>query len=188
VSPAAETISTAAVAVVAHSAVTESAQSGVVATSTFNVPGSLFSVDSASATFGNSGTQDTDAAKASADAPLDMQTMLDAVQAFDGNTPASVGPTQASPGGQQANETASPSTSGQELTSWMLTNALLQFHLDTIDGRDAGDAAANFSLGDAAFAGIGTSLTHQSTGLETFGSRTPMLSTFSGLQEGFARL
>ena len=83
---------------------------------------------------------------------------------------------------------ASGRSAGQELTSWALTNALLQFHLESVDGRDSGEGPADFSLGNPAFAGIGASLAYQGPGLEAFGSRASGLATFSGLQEGFTRL
>ena len=174
--------------VVAPKTVSESTQGGVLQASTFSDPNSLFRGNSASPTFVSSESHDTDFARVNADAPLDMQTMLDAVQSFDAATPAPVGSAQSFSSRQQADEPAARDTSRQELTSWALTNALLQFHLDTIDGRDSGDGAADFSFGDTAFAGVGASLTHQGTGFETFGSRSPTLSTFSGLQEGFTRL
>ena len=167
------------------------AQAGEVAASPFNDLRLLFRDDIAGLSFGKSESREAEDTRGNnTDAPLDMQTMLDAVQAFDaGSSPgASGGPAQSSSTGPQSERAGPPGASGQELTSWALTNALLQFHLETVDGRDAADGPADFSLGDPALASIGAAFARQGSGLEVFGMRSPALSTFSGLQEGFTRL
>ena len=181
----------AAVEAVAPVRTSDASQSGVLAASQYSDPSLLFRGDPATPPFTSPESRNSEGARASADVPLDMQTMLDAVQAFDAGAPAAVPVGQSrlfSTAPQAERAAGSERTSGPELTSWALTNALLQFHLENVNGRDTSEGPADFSLGNPAFAAIGASLTHQGPGLEAFGSRTPALSTFSGLQEGFTRL
>jgi Ca2+-binding RTX toxin-like protein len=185
------TVPAAGFAVIAPLTATDASPNGVLSPSLPSDLSLLFRNDPVTLSFSSPESQESEGARAAADAPLDMQTMLDAVQAFD------AAPSSPAPGGQTQSFSTVLRTegsgggervSGPELTSWALTNALLQFHLDHVDGRDNGDGPADFSLVAPAFSGIGGSLTHQGPGLEAFGSRTPALSTFSGLQEGFTRL
>ncbi len=125
--------------------------------------------------------------RASRGAPLNLQTLLDALDAFDApatiDTDVSVsGHSSATGSGAQRAE-----PTGTALTSIALTNALLQFHLQKSDGSGAPDGAAEWYPTSDTFSGAGIATT-QSFGLPSFSRQTGGLPTFAGLQEGFARL
>ena len=167
----------------------DASQGGVLAAPLSNDLNLLFRDVTARSSFGSPEIQEAENSRGQPDAPLDMQTLMDAVQAFEAGSPAAGGRTQAqsSNAGSQSDLSAQDAT-GQGLTSWALTNALLQFHLESIEGRDGAAGLADFSAVDSALAVIGAALGRPGTGLETFGMRSPGLATFSGLQEGFTRL
>ncbi len=118
--------------------------------------------------------------------PLDMQSMLDAMEEFDAAT--------ASPTARQmlpARETSQSDPvvrSDSTLTSLALTNALLMFHLEQSDARGVPDGAAEWFQQTDALAGIGVASGLSSFGPTSFGRQAPGLATFAGLQEGFTRL
>ncbi len=122
-------------------------------------------------------------------APLDLQTLLEAVEAFSsgqaGPARENDAPSQIYARVQAREDQALANSPG--INSWVLTNALLQFHLEQAAG--AGDAPiADAALPTSLLASLSTALGRQSLSLPAFGQQAPSLSTFSGLQEGFTRL
>lgn len=121
-------------------------------------------------------------------APLELQSVVDAVEAFDAGGFA-VRAEVPSPGASapQPTDRSGPSPAGPpEVNSWVLTNALLQFHLEQAGAGDAPgeDGGAPSRLLEA----LSVPLARQSLSLPSFGQQAPSLATFSGLQEGFTRL
>lgn len=123
-------------------------------------------------------------------APPDLQTMLDAIQAFNTLTPGGVRPGSVATARSlpRAGESEDDARSGSALTSLALTNALLLFHLQQSEDRGVPDGAAEWFQQTDAFAGIGVASGLSSFGPTSFGRQTPGLATFAGLQEGFTRL
>ena len=74
------------------------------------------------------------------------------------------------------------------LTSWEVTNALLEFHLSAIDDMALGGDLAYWYGRDRSFAGISLAAAQQVIGAPGFGSDAQTLRPFSGLQEGFVKL
>lgn len=74
------------------------------------------------------------------------------------------------------------------LTSWALTNALLQFHLSGSDDEALGGDLAYWYGKNASFTGIGLHSAQQVIGAAGFGADAQTLRPFSGLQEGFVKL
>jgi len=74
------------------------------------------------------------------------------------------------------------------LTSWTLTNALLQFHLSGSDDSALGGDLAYWYGKNAGFTGIGLQAAQQVIGSPGFGSDAQQLHAFSGLQDGFVKL
>jgi Ca2+-binding RTX toxin-like protein len=74
------------------------------------------------------------------------------------------------------------------LTSWALTNALLQFHLTGADDAALGGDLAYWYARRRSFNGIGLAAAQQVIGAAEFGSEAQSLRPFSGLQEGFVKL
>lgn len=74
------------------------------------------------------------------------------------------------------------------LTSWALTNALLDFHLAAIDGAAIGGDLAYWYSRNRGFAGIGIRAAQEVIGAPGFGSDAQTLRPFWGLQEGLVRL
>ena len=74
------------------------------------------------------------------------------------------------------------------LTSWALTNALLQFHLSGSDDAAIGGDLAYWYGKNGSLQGIGVQAAEQVIGAPGFGSEAESLHAFSGLQDGFARL
>lgn len=76
------------------------------------------------------------------------------------------------------------------LTSWALTNALLQFRMDNADEAallgGPSDSIGRFGGGSLAYAGLGSAQTN--LGLPGFGSDAQNLRSFSGLSEGMVAL
>jgi Ca2+-binding RTX toxin-like protein len=122
--------------------------------------------------------------------PLDMETLQGAIDAFDAQ-PFGSGPAQGSPASGTQSERADQLAEAQAspaLTSWALTNALLQFYLDRPDAPGILDGIAD-GVGPAnAFAGMGIAQGLAPLGPSAYGRPTQFLQTFSGLQEGFQRL
>ncbi len=132
-------------------------------------------------------TAETESEREESSRPLDLLTMLEAVEAFSagegGNQP-NTG--NAQPENERRTVSDSPSTQGQ-LTSWALTNALIQFHLEHGDETGAGDAPGDSGRFQA-LAGITGQTSQQGLGLSGLGIRGQGFSSLSGLQEGFTHL
>jgi hypothetical protein len=105
---------------------------------------------------------------------LDLQIVADAVETFDflGLVSAYDAARAQSPG----------------LTSWAITNALLQFHLSSSDGEAIGGDLANWYAKTGSFAGLSVSAGQEALGTPGFGADAQALRPFAGLQEGFAKL
>jgi Ca2+-binding RTX toxin-like protein len=74
------------------------------------------------------------------------------------------------------------------LTSWALTNALLQFHLSGADDMAIGSDLAYWYGRKNGFSGISLAAAQQVIGAAGFGSDAQSLRPFDGLQEGFVKL
>jgi Ca2+-binding RTX toxin-like protein len=74
------------------------------------------------------------------------------------------------------------------LTSWAVTNALLQFHLSGADDFALGGDLAYWYGKNGSLAGIGLAAAQQVIGAAGFGSEAQTLRPFSGLQEGLVKL
>jgi Ca2+-binding RTX toxin-like protein len=74
------------------------------------------------------------------------------------------------------------------LTSWALTNALLDFHLSGSDDAALGGDLAYWYARNGGFTGIGLNSAQASIGAPGFGSDAQSLHAFSGLQEGLVKL
>ncbi len=74
------------------------------------------------------------------------------------------------------------------LTSWALTNALLQFHIAGRDDAAIGGDLAYWYGNKGSFAGMSIAAAQQVIGAAGFGSDAQSLRPFSGLQDGFIKL
>jgi hypothetical protein len=74
------------------------------------------------------------------------------------------------------------------LTSWAITNALLQFHLAAMDDAALGGDLAYWYGRKNSFSGLSLSAAQQAIGAPGFGSDAQTLRPFDGLQEGFVKL
>jgi len=74
------------------------------------------------------------------------------------------------------------------LTSWALTNALLQFHLSGSDDSALGGDLAYWYGRNGNFSGISLQAAQQTIGAAGFGSEAQTLRPFTGLQDGFVKL
>jgi Ca2+-binding RTX toxin-like protein len=74
------------------------------------------------------------------------------------------------------------------LTSWQVTNALLQFHLAGADDAALGGDLAYWYARNRGFAGLSVETAQQVIGAPGFGAEAQSLRPFIGLQEGFAKL
>ena len=74
------------------------------------------------------------------------------------------------------------------LTSWAVTNALLQFHLSGSDDAALGGDLAYWYGRNGALTGISLQAAQQVIGASGFGSDAQTLRPFSGLQDGFVKL
>ncbi len=79
-------------------------------------------------------------------------------------------------------------TSSPGLTSWQVTNALLEYHLWGADDMALGGDLAYWYGRNRSLAGFSLSAAQQVIGAPNFGSDAQSLHAFSGLQEGFAKL
>jgi hypothetical protein len=82
----------------------------------------------------------------------------------------------------------SASAESPGLTSWAMTNALLQFHLSGMDDMALGGDLAYWYGKKNNFSGISLSAAEQVIGAEGFGADAQTLHPFNGLQEGFVKL
>jgi hypothetical protein len=74
------------------------------------------------------------------------------------------------------------------LTSWALTNALLQFHLSGSDDAAIGGDLAYWYGRNGGVTGISLQAAQAAIGAPGFGADAQALHAFSGLQEGFVKL
>jgi hypothetical protein len=74
------------------------------------------------------------------------------------------------------------------LTSWAMTNALLQFHLSGSDDAALGGDLAYWYGKNGSLDGIGLQMAQQVIGAASFGAEAQALRPFSGLQDGFVKL
>ena len=74
------------------------------------------------------------------------------------------------------------------LTSWAVTNALLQYHLSGADDAAIGGDLAYWYGKNNGFTGISLAAAQQAIGAAGFGSEAHSLHAFSGLQEGLVKL
>jgi Ca2+-binding RTX toxin-like protein len=74
------------------------------------------------------------------------------------------------------------------LDSWMVTNALLEFHLSGMDDMALGGDLAYWYGRNRTLAGISLAAAQQVIGAPGFGAEAQTLRPFSGLQEGFIKL
>ena len=74
------------------------------------------------------------------------------------------------------------------LTSWAVTNALLQYHLSGSDDAALGGDLAYWYGRNNGFTGISLAAAQQAIGAAGFGSDAQSLHPFNGLQDGFVKL
>jgi hypothetical protein len=74
------------------------------------------------------------------------------------------------------------------LTSWALTNALLDWHLAHSDEEAIGGDLAYWYGKNRSLTGISIQAAQEAVGAPGFGSDAQTLRPFAGLQEGFAKL
>ncbi len=74
------------------------------------------------------------------------------------------------------------------LSSWAITNSLLQFHLSGSDDSAIGGDLAYWYGKNGALTGVGLTSAQQVIGEAAFGSEVQALRPFSGLQEGLLKL
>jgi hypothetical protein len=74
------------------------------------------------------------------------------------------------------------------LTSWALTNALLQFHLSAADDAALGGDLAYWYAKNRSLGGISLAAAQQVIGAASFGNDAQTLHNFTGLQDGFVKL
>ena len=74
------------------------------------------------------------------------------------------------------------------LTSWAITNALLQFHLFGADDMALGGDLAYWYGRKNSFSGLSLAAAQQAIGAAGFGSDAQTLRPFDGLQEGYVKL
>lgn len=114
-------------------------------------------------------------------APLDLVTLLRAVRDFE--APATSSDLER-PSAERVPVPAVPTA----LTSWALTNALLEFHLGRTSAGIGSDGTGEAMAGTNVQPGFGLGAGSLGSGLAAFGEPSQRLQTFSGLQEGLARL
>ena len=74
------------------------------------------------------------------------------------------------------------------LTSWDLTNALLQFHLSGADDLALGGDLAYWYAKNRGLGGISLAAAQEAIGAPSFGQDAQTLRSFSGLAGGFVKL
>ncbi len=121
---------------------------------------------------------------------LDLQIILDASAAFDASSadPLYSKKVQRFNFAGLVNEFDQALAQSPGLTSWALTNALLQFHLSGSDDAALGGDIAYWYGKNGSLAGIGMAAAQQVVGAAGFGQDAQTLRPFTGLQEGIARL
>jgi hypothetical protein len=121
---------------------------------------------------------------------LNLQVILDATEKFDASSSDPLYNKKVQTfdflGMVSAFDAASAESPG--LTSWAITNALLQFHLSGLDNMAIGGDLAYWYGKKNGFSGISLSAAQQVIGAAGFGSDAQTLRPFDGLQEGFVKL
>ena len=74
------------------------------------------------------------------------------------------------------------------LSSWALTNALLEFHLSAADDAALGGDLAYYYGKQGSFQGMSLAATQEVLGSADLGLHAQALRPLSGLQEGFVKL
>jgi hypothetical protein len=74
------------------------------------------------------------------------------------------------------------------LSSWAMTNALLEFHLSGSNDAALGGDLAYWYGKNGSLGGIGLQAAQQTIGAPGFGSDAQTLRPFNGLQEGLVKL
>jgi hypothetical protein len=127
---------------------------------------------------------------AGANSVLSLQIILDATQEFDANSsdPLYNKKVQTFDFAGLVSEFDQALAQSPGLTSWAVTNALLQFHLSGADDAALGGDLAYWYGKNGGFTGISLSAAQQVIGGPGFGSEAQTLRPFSGLQEGLVKL
>ena len=124
------------------------------------------------------------------DSLLNLQIILDATQAYDAAAQDQLYNRKVETfdfrGLVDAFDQAQAQTPG--LTSWQVTNALLQYHLAATDDAALGGDLAYWYGHDGTLAGMSLQAAQQVIGASGFGSDAQQLHPFSGLQEGLVKL
>jgi Ca2+-binding RTX toxin-like protein len=141
----------------------------------------------------NSGASDKVVLKdwyAGKDNVLDLQMILDASNDFDANSsdPLYNKKVQTFDFRGLVSEFDAALIQSPGLTSWAVTNALLQFHLSAADDAALGGDLAYWYGKNGGFTGIGLAAAEEIIGAPGFGSDAQTLRPFSGLQDGFVKL
>ena len=121
---------------------------------------------------------------------LNLQIILDATSQFDANSsdPLYNKKVETFDFLGMVNEFDQALAQSPGLTSWAMTNALLQFHLSGSDDTALGGDLAYWCGRNAGFTGMSVTAAQQVLGDAGFGSDAQALHPFSGLQEGYAKL
>jgi hypothetical protein len=121
---------------------------------------------------------------------LSLQIILDATQEFDANSsdPLYNKKVQTFDFAGMVSEFDQALAQSPGLTSWAMTNALLQFHLSGADDAALGGDLAYWYGKNGGFTGISLAAAQQAIGAPGFGSEAQTLRPFSGLQDGFVKL
>jgi len=124
------------------------------------------------------------------DSVLNLQIIIDATAAFDANSsdPLLNHRVQTFDFAGLVNAFDRAMAQSPGLTSWAMTNALLQFHISGMDGMALGGDLAYWYGKNGAFTGISVAAAQAVIGAPGFGQDAQNLRPFSGLQEGMARL
>jgi len=124
------------------------------------------------------------------DTVQDLQLMLDATEAFDAESsdPLYNRRVQTFDFRGLVNQFDQALAQSPGLTSWALTNALLQFHLSGSDDSALGGDLAYWYGKNGNLTGIGLQAAQQVIGAVGFGSDAQALRPFTGLQDGFVKL
>jgi Ca2+-binding RTX toxin-like protein len=121
---------------------------------------------------------------------VNLQVILDATAAFDANSSDPLHNKKVQNfdfrGLVSAFDAAQAQTPG--LSSWALTNALLQFHLSGSDDAALGGDLAYFYGKNGTLDGVSLQSAQQTIGAPGFGSDAQTLRPFNGLQEGLLKL
>ncbi|MGA8006290.1 MAG: calcium-binding protein [Burkholderiales bacterium] len=121
---------------------------------------------------------------------LNLQIILDATSQFDANSsdPLFNKKVETFDFLGMVNEFDQALAQSPGLTSWAMTNALLQFHLSGSDDYALGGDLAYWYGKNGGFTGISVTSAQQIIGAAGFGSDAQSLHTFDGLQEGYVKL